>query len=199
MNASLPTFGDVHLTFDDGPDPTWTPRCLEHLARANAHATFFVIGANAVRQRNLVRRIAAAGHAVGNHTLTHAHPWTVNARRARAEVRDGAAAIADVLGFEAKLFRPPHGARRRCMLEEAQAQGESLVMWDISAIDWGWLGTAPRIAKRLGRVKAGNIILMHDGANKHNRPDQLLRVLPSFLKEISTEERFGMRVAAKKE
>jgi peptidoglycan-N-acetylglucosamine deacetylase len=184
MNAELPLFGRVHLTFDDGPDPTWTPRCLEQLAEAKARATFFVIGANAAHHRSLVRRIAAEGHAIGNHTLTHAHPWTVNARRARAEVRDGAKAIADILGVETKFFRPPHGARRRCMLEEAQAHGESTVMWDVSAIDWGWLGTAPRIAKRLARVHDGNIILMHDGANKHNRPDQLLEVLPGFLKNL---------------
>jgi peptidoglycan-N-acetylglucosamine deacetylase len=188
MNSVLPQFGRVHLTFDDGPDPTWTPRCLEQLAHANARATFFIIGANATRNRSLVRRIAAEGHAIGNHTFTHAHPWTMNARRARAEVRDGARAIADVLGFEAKLFRPPHGARRSCMLEEAQTHGQSTVMWDVSAIDWGWLGTSPRIAKRLARVHDGNIILMHDGANKHNRPDQLLKVLPGFLQEVGAGE-----------
>jgi peptidoglycan/xylan/chitin deacetylase (PgdA/CDA1 family) len=193
MDAALPQFGRVHLTFDDGPDPAWTPRCLEYLADANARATFFVIGANAAQQRSLVRRIAAEGHAIGNHTLTHAHPWTINSRRARAEVRDGAKVIADILGFEAKFFRPPHGARRRCMLDEAQSHGQSLVMWDVSAIDWGWLGTAPRIAKRLASAPDGSIILMHDGANQHNRPDQLLSVLPDFLKGV------GTRVAAKKE
>ena len=70
-------------------------------------------------------------------------------------------------------------------------------MWDLSAIDWGWLGTAPRIAKRLARVRSGDIVLMHDGANKHNRPDQMLSVLPGFLAEV--ELRAGKGVTTKKE
>ncbi len=183
----LPRFGRVHLTFDDGPDPTWTPRCLEHLAHANAHATFFVIGTQAQRYPDLVRRVVGEGHAIGNHTFSHAHPWRLSARGGRAEVRDGANVLADILGFPPKYFRPPHGARRRCMLDTARELNESIVMWDVSAIDWGWLGTSQRIAKRLTRADDGDIILMHDGANRHNRPDQLLSVLPGFLKALGEE------------
>ena len=178
----LPAFANVHLTFDDGPDPVWTSRCLDVLAEAHARATFFLIGAQARRHAALTRRIAREGHVIGNHTFTHAHPWTLDRYRAAAEVRDGAEAIADALGTMPTLFRPPHGSRRRAMLEEARAQGESLVMWDVSVIDWGWLGTAPRIASRLTRARDGDIVLMHDGANKHNRPDQLLAVLPAYLR-----------------
>ncbi len=179
--ASLPKHGSVHLTFDDGPDPVWTPRVLDALAEADAKATFFMIGKQARRRPELVRRIAREGHAIGNHTLTHAHPWTISSTRAVAEVRNGAIAIADVLGALPKYFRPPHGARRQCMLDAAREEGEAVVMWDVSAIDWGWLGSAARIERRLRRVEAGAVVLMHDGANKHNRPDQLLRVLPQFL------------------
>jgi peptidoglycan-N-acetylglucosamine deacetylase len=182
----LPTFGRVTLTFDDGPDPAWTPRCLQVLAHANARATFFMIGAQARRYPEVVRAVARAGHAIGNHTLTHAHPWTIGAKRAQAEVRDGAAAIADITGTAPTVFRPPHGARREAMLEEARVQGETVVMWDLSAIDWGWLGTGTRIQQRLNRAKDGDIILMHDGANKHNRPDQLLQALAGFLASIQT-------------
>lgn len=181
MSVSMPAFEHVLLTFDDGPDATWTPRCLDVLAGANARATFFMIGAYARGHPQLVRRIASEGHTIGNHTLTHAHPWMINARRATAEVRDGAAAIAEVTGVAPTLFRPPHGACRRSMLDAAREQGEQLVLWDLSAVDWGWLGSAPRIAKRLGRVRQGDIVLMHDGANQHNRPDQLLAALPGFL------------------
>jgi hypothetical protein len=76
------------------------------------------------------------------------------------------------------------------MTDEAQLHGERMVMWDRSAIDWGWLGTSPRIAGRLNRVRSGDIVLMHDGQNIHNRPDQLLQVLPGFLREL---ERRGLR------
>jgi len=187
IDPALPRFGRVHLTFDDGPDPTWTPRCLEHLAHANAHATFFVIGSQARKHPELVRRVVGEGHAIGNHTLTHAHPWRMRERRARAEVRDGADVLADILGFAPHYFRPPHGARRHCMIEEAQVLQQQLVMWDVSAIDWGPFGTSSRIAKRLSRIQDGNIVLMHDGANQHNRPDQLLKVLPEFLERERRE------------
>lgn len=179
--ATLHAHGDVFLTFDDGPDPKWTPRILQMLADADAKATFFVIGSFARKWPELVRQVAAAGHDIGNHTYTHRHPWLLRAAEARAEVRDGAAAIADVLGYRPSLYRPPHGAKRRCTDEEARAHDETCVMWDASAIDWGLLGTAPRIAQRLGRVRAGEIVLMHDGRNRHNRPDQLMQVLPGFL------------------
>jgi peptidoglycan-N-acetylglucosamine deacetylase len=175
----------VYLTFDDGPDPRWTPQILELLARAQMHATFFAIGACAQREPALTRSVAAAGHAVGNHTFSHRHPWLMKSRAARAQVRDGAKALSDVLGSAPLLYRPPHGRTRSCMTDEARLQGERMVMWDRSAIDWGWLGTAPRIAERLNRVRAGDIVLMHDGCNQHNRPDQLLQALPEFLRELT--------------
>jgi hypothetical protein len=57
-------------------------------------------------------------------------------------------------------------------------------LWNLSAIDWGMFGSATRIARRLDRVRAGDIVLMHDGRNEHNRPDQLLQVLPEFLRSL---------------
>ncbi|HKQ13465.1 MAG TPA: polysaccharide deacetylase family protein [Steroidobacteraceae bacterium] len=183
----------VYLTFDDGPDPRSTPQILDLLARAQMHATFFAIGEFAQREPALMRSVAAAGHAVGNHTLSHRHPWLMGSRAARAQVRDGAKALSDVLGREPFLYRPPHGRARPCMTDEARLRGERVVMWDRSAIDWGWLGTAPRIAERLARVRAGDIVLMHDGRNQHNRPDQLLEALPGFLRELT---RRGLRSVA---
>jgi peptidoglycan-N-acetylglucosamine deacetylase len=183
----------VYLTFDDGPDPRWTPQILDLLAQAQMHATFFAIGECAQREPVLLRSVAAAGHAVGNHTFSHRHPWLMRSRAARAQVRDGAQALSDVLGREPFLYRPPHGRTRPCMTYEAHLHGERVVMWDRSAIDWGWLGTAPRIAGRLARVRAGDIVLMHDGCNRHNRPDQLLQALPEFLRELT---RRGLRSVA---
>ena len=71
----------VYLTFDDGPDPRWTPQVLELLAQARMHATFFAIGECAQREPELMRRVVAGGHAVGNHTFSHRHPWLMSSRR----------------------------------------------------------------------------------------------------------------------
>lgn len=174
----------VYLTFDDGPDPRWTPQVLAALATAQVRATFFTIGACVQRWPELARRAQAEGHEIANHTFTHRHPWTMGPAAARQQVMDGAKAIADVLGRAPRFYRAPHGRNRRCMTEAARECGEAPVNWDISAIDWGWLGTGERIARRLYRVHAGHIVLMHDGANRHNRPEELLRALPRFLQDL---------------
>ena len=77
------------------------------------------------------------------------------------------------------------------MTDEAQLHGERMVMWDRSAIDWGWLGTAPRIAARLDRVRAGDIVLMHDGQKSTIVRISCCRLCPDFLREL---ERRGLRV-----
>lgn len=177
----------VYLTFDDGPDPRWTTRVLDLLAGADARATFFVIGRLARAEAPLLRRIARLGHEIGNHTWSHRHPWTMSARLARQDVRDGAEVIADIVGRRPRLFRPPHGRVRRCMLEEARAGGQRLVLWSVSAVDWGPLGRARRIAARLSRVLPEDIVLMHDGGRGVNRPSELVQVLPAFLAALGRD------------
>jgi len=180
-----PAAGDrMYLTFDDGPDPEWTPCILDLLADAGVHATFFVVGRRAREHGALLRRVAGAGHAVGNHSFGHRHPWLVSPSVARSEVRDGAAAIADLLGEAPSYYRPPHGRLRRCAMDEAQRCGESVVLWSRSAVDWGVLGRSHAIAARLRETEAGDIVLMHDGRGGINRPDSLCRVLPRFLADL---------------
>jgi len=186
MSAAVQSQSDgcVHLTFDDGPDPEWTPQVLDVLAAAEMRATFFAIGRQAQRYPELIRRVSAAGHEIANHTFEHRHPWTMSARVARSQVRDGAVALGDILGHSPRLYRSPHGRNRACMIEEAARCGEAPVGWDLSAVDWGPFGISRRIGARLRRIQSGDIVLMHDGRNRHNRPDQLLQVLPAFLDEL---------------
>lgn len=176
--------GYVYLSFDDGPDIEWTPRVLDLLASAGAQATFFMLGCRARLAPALVRRVITEGHAVGNHGFSHRHPWTLSAREARNEVHAGAAAIADACGQAPRLFRPPHGRLRPAMVEAAADLGP-VVLWTRSAIDWGWLGTAGRIAARLERTQPGDIVLMHDARNIRNNPNELVRVLPVFLHNLT--------------
>jgi peptidoglycan/xylan/chitin deacetylase (PgdA/CDA1 family) len=174
----------IYLTFDDGPDPEFTPRVLDVLARANMHATFFAIGTQARRWPELVRRAAAEGHEIANHSFSHRHPWMMSARSARAEVREGAAVLSEITGHAPNFFRPPHGRMRACMREEAQQGGQKTMLWDLSAIDWGPFGRADKIAERLSRIQGEEVVLMHDGRNEHNKPDELLKVLPQVLVQL---------------
>ncbi|MEX0958638.1 MAG: polysaccharide deacetylase family protein [Burkholderiales bacterium] len=176
-----PDDGRIWLTFDDGPDAEWTPRILDVLAEKSMRATFFVIGRAARAHADVVRRVENAGHEIGNHTWSHRHPWTMRSRTAQMEVRDGAAAISDIVGRAPKFFRPPHGRLRQCMIDEAEAGGQRVALWSLSAVDWGPLARTGGIAARLGRTNAGDIVLMHDGARSINHPEELIRVLPDFL------------------
>lgn len=174
----------LYLTFDDGPDPEWTPRILDILADSNVYGTFFVIGKNAIKQPVLIRRIIDEGHELGNHTWSHRHPFLQSARQARREVRDGALTLEDLCGRAVRWFRPPYGVLRKCMIDQASANGEAVALWSLSAIDWGLLAKSARISMRLSSAKAGDILLMHDGRGRFNHPDQTSSILPGLIEQF---------------
>ncbi len=167
--------GEIALTYDDGPNPAWTPQLLDILARQNIKATFFLIGSYAARQAALVRQIAAAGHTIGNHSWHHPNLALTPAARVRNELVRTKATIEGITGKKVDLFRPPFGARRPEVLRIARSLGLTPVMWNSMTTDWST--TDPElIAKRLiakieknwARGMAANVVL-HDGS--HETPE----------------------------
>ncbi len=160
------------LTYDDGPNDPWTSHLLDVLARHDVHATFFLIG-RFVRQRpDLVREIQAAGHLIGNHTVTH--PWLAvqGSRRIREELAGCNAALEDVLGEPVRFFRPPHGSRRPAVMRAARELGLTATMWNAMGYDWRVNMRAEKIAAHLERGIArnrrrgrGSNLLLHDGGH----------------------------------
>jgi peptidoglycan/xylan/chitin deacetylase (PgdA/CDA1 family) len=160
---------EIALTYDDGPNDLMTERLLDVLARHQVRATFFLIG-RYVRQRpQIARAIAAAGHLIGNHTMTH--PWLAwqSAARIREELADCNAALEDALGAPVRYFRAPHGARRPAVLRTAAELGLVPVQWNLILGDWKPVAAeelAARmergIARNRRRRRASNIVL-HDG------------------------------------
>lgn len=153
----------VALTFDDGPHPDLTPRLLDVLAAHRATATFFVIGSAAAKHPDIVRRIAAEGHAVGHHSWTHSEPATTPARQLLAETRRTRALLEDLLDRPAPLFRPPHGKLTIAKLLGIWWQRNAIVLWnrdpkDFQMRDGGeleaWFAAQP--------PGAGDIVLLHD-------------------------------------
>lgn len=177
----------VYLTFDDGPDDVYTPQVLDALDAVGAKATFFVLGRLAKQLPGLVREIVARGHEVGNHSFHHYHPRFTLPGKARRDVIEGTDAIADILGTAPRLFRPPHGYPKPASLDQAESLGQTTILWDVSAIDWGPRGQAEGIRARLGTVGAGDIVLMHDGSRGINHPEETLKVLPEFLARLAGE------------
>jgi len=157
------------LTFDDGPNPAVTPRLLDALAKANVRATFFLIGGFVRQCPELVREIAAAGHLVGNHTMTH--PWLAwqTERRIREELGGASAAIEDVMGEPVRYFRAPHGARRPVVLKVAREMGMVPVQWNVICMDWSPIGVneifdrAVRGVERNRRRGFATNVVLHDG------------------------------------
>jgi peptidoglycan/xylan/chitin deacetylase (PgdA/CDA1 family) len=150
------------LTFDDGPDPSWTPRILEVLDRVGARATFFVMAPLALEHHQLVSKTLDAGHEIEFHCTEHVR----HTRRSRCEVeadtREGLQALRS-LGIEPRLWRPPWDARAPWTQEVAQEFGLRLASWSVDTKDWRG-DTAPEM---LGTIEPllgpGSVVLMHDG------------------------------------
>lgn len=177
----------VCLTFDDGPDPVYTPMILDILREHKVSASFFVMGEAALYMSKIVGRIAAEGHVIGNHTYSHCHPWLGSADLVRQQVSRTTQVITQLAGRPPRWFRPPFGRLRQAMMEQAAAENMATVLWSHSIIDWGWWGTEAGIERRLNTIKAGDIVLMHDGKRQHNRPEILVRKLPSLLDRLKRE------------
>lgn len=160
----LPEGGrDVAITFDDGPDPETTPCLLDALASRGARATFFLVGRKARAHPDLVRRIAAEGHEVGNHSSTHPSTWSIlGRRRLESEIGEAQAALADLAGGAPRWFRPPMGHKNFHLAEALERHALRQVTWSLRSYDTV-LREPHRVLKRiLPRVKAGAIVLMHD-------------------------------------
>lgn len=183
----------VYLSFDDGPDPRFTPRILDLLDSLEVCATFFVVGEACHHLPALLQRIHQRGHGLGNHSYSHVHPWLMGSRRARQEVSRAHHTISDIVGEAPRLFRPPYGRMRKCMHEEATSLGMETVLWNRSAIDWGMLAGIDSIARRLARTNAGDILLCHDARMKKNHPEMTLTVLPAFIEQCRNR---GLRFAS---
>ncbi len=164
-----PLPNQLALTFDDGPNPAATPRLLEVLARRKVRATFFLIG-NFVRlEPALTREIAAAGHAIGNHTMSHPFLPKHSAARILSEIADANAVLEDTLGTPITLFRPPHGGRSPAVFRAARSLNLQVVQWNLIVGDWKD-ASVDTILSRLenGIVRnhlrrRGTNVVLHDG------------------------------------
>jgi peptidoglycan/xylan/chitin deacetylase (PgdA/CDA1 family) len=163
---------EIALTFDDGPNDIATERLLDVLDRYQVRASFFLIG-RFVRQRpEIARAVAAAGHLIGNHTMTH--PWLAwqSAARIHEELAGCNAALEDALGIPVGYFRAPHGARRPYVLRVAREMGLTPVQWNIIPGDWKPIGADEIVARAVGgiahnqRRRRGSNIVLHDGGDR---------------------------------
>ncbi|MGD1977851.1 MAG: polysaccharide deacetylase family protein [Akkermansiaceae bacterium] len=153
----------VAMTFDDGPHPQNTPRLLDILRARNIKATFYVIGNLVDRHPEIVRRIVAEGHEIGNHTYTHRKLTTLNDYAVDEEMRKTEQSIIRATGVKPRTMRPPYGAltqRQRGMIFSRFSY--PTIMWSIDPEDWKRPGPSVVASRILTNAHNGAIILAHD-------------------------------------
>ncbi len=188
----------VGLTFDDGPDPAYTPAVLEQLARFDVTATFFLIGVNATARPELVADLVAGGHSIGNHTLDHAQLQLLTAPEVTRQIDGGEQALVDLGVRRPDLFRPPRGFTDEAVGVSAGENRYRTVFW--SDCVERFIDQAPSIADGMdalvARVRPGSIVLAHDGGHvaAANRPvidrSKTVEALPRLLEGL---HRLGLR------
>ena len=170
--------GKVALTFDDGPDPVITGKIVDTLARYQVKASFFFIGWRATSYADVAKKVARAGHDIGNHSYSHKDLKELDLEEARQEIRKAQNAIKAATGVTPKWFRPPYGSYNDDIRAIAKEEGASIVLWNLTPDDWKNPGEAVIRKRVTSSVKDGSIVLLHVR-------EQTLSALPRLIEELT--------------
>lgn len=180
----------VGLTFDDGPDPEYTPQILDALRQAGVPATFFIIGANGELHPELLRRIVAEGHEIGGHTFTHPNIATISLTQFQLEMSATQRLLASAVGRQTLLFRPPYAidAEPETIdqlrpIEWATQQGYLVVGMQIDPDDWQRPGVDEIVQRTITQAETGegNLILLHDAGGDRS---QTVAAIPRIVEAL---------------
>jgi peptidoglycan/xylan/chitin deacetylase (PgdA/CDA1 family) len=165
------TYSSVHvngpyvaITFDDGPHRVNTPKLLNLLRERNIKATWFIVGEMARENPDLIRRILAEGHEIGNHTMTHPLNITrLSHEKLEQEVGDTAKLLEDIAGYHSRLFRPPGGNTNPEIKQWLYDKyGYSTILWSVDPNDWKRPGVSVVAHRLIAGAHSGAILLCHD-------------------------------------
>jgi peptidoglycan/xylan/chitin deacetylase (PgdA/CDA1 family) len=169
--------GAVRLTFDDGPG-AYTEQILDILDRYNVHATFYVIGRNVERYPSTMKRIAREGHAIGNHSYTHADLAKLSRDGVVRELSNTQDAVRNACGVTPTLFRPPYGSLNSTVRSVAASLGMSVNLWSVDPQDWAQPGSSVITRRVLSNDHPGSVVLLHI------LHQQTVTALPSIIEGI---------------
>lgn len=182
----------VVLTFDDGPDPRYTPKILAALREAGVPATFFIIGANGEMNPDLLRREVEEGHEIGNHTFTHPNISFISPRQFQLELSATQRLLASVVGRQSLLFRPPYGTDsdpetvdQVRQIEPASEKGYLIVGIRIDPDDWQRPGVDEIVRRTVEAAEQGegNVILLHDSGGDRSQTVEALPLIVQALRK----------------
>lgn len=165
----------IAITFDDGPNPEWTPALLDGLKQRGVRATFFVIGEKAQQTPELIRRMQDEGHIVGNHTFSHVQLTGLTDEQACEEITKTNEVLKQITGKNPVYIRPPFGSWN----DELECGIEMFpVMWTIDTLDWTTSDADKVVNKALSQAKDNSIILLHD--NYESSVQAALRIIDAL-------------------
>jgi peptidoglycan/xylan/chitin deacetylase (PgdA/CDA1 family) len=172
----------IALTFDDGPWPKTTRQILDILKENNIKATFFWVGRYLQAYPEIGKQVAAAGHAIGNHTWNHQY-IKYNEDGAAREIDRTSSLIEELTGIQTSIFRPPGGILNNGLAAYAQKKNYAVVMWSADSFDWRTL-TESLMDNVMRQAKSGGIVLMHDGGGNRART---VKALPDIIARLKKE------------
>jgi peptidoglycan/xylan/chitin deacetylase (PgdA/CDA1 family) len=184
------------LSFDDGPHARGTPAVLEILARERAHATFFLVGEQVLKNPGIVREIVDAGHDIGLHCHRHRNLLRLAPGQVREDIARAQASIAEHSGREPQLYRPPYGVLNASALRIARARGWRTVLWSHWGRDWEARATPASIAARVtDGAGEGSVLLLHD-ADDYSAADSWRRTVAALPEVLATLAERGLEPVA---
>lgn len=176
---------ELSLTFDDGPDPVYTPALLQLLSEHDAKAVFFLVGQKVRQHPELVRQIHAQGHVIGNHTEHHKNGWFVTPWTMRREIAAASEAISAITGERVLYFRPPWGRFNLWQRRYLARVGMTPVLWTFAGKDWRAGEQAKAIEQiLLAKAQSGGIVLLHDSGGAPGAPGQTIKALRSAIPRL---------------
>lgn len=174
----------VALTFDDGPDPTYTPQVLAILQRFGVKATFCVIGHAARQHPELLDAIRAQGHMLCDHTETHPYLDRVPADQLGGQISGPVAYCRIVTGQTLTLMRPPYAALNQAVIDTAHQQGLRVLEWSVDPRDFARPPALSIVERVVTKVRAGGVVLMHDGGGDRSNT---VVALPAIISQLQSQ------------
>ncbi|MED4204934.1 polysaccharide deacetylase family protein [Neobacillus mesonae] len=186
----------IAFTFDDGPDPIYTPIILDLLKKNDVKATFFVVGSKAENQHDLIQRIHQEGHLIGIHNYVHHSNWFMSPWKIRKGLEATAKIIETITGERPVYYRPPWGMLN--LFDFVKRDKYKIILWSIMAEDWRTSGGSEKIKHRLSNIKGGDVILLHDCGDtlgaELDAPRNTINALKDVFKTVKTKGYTCVRV-----